>query len=168
MDMLNLIFIGVIIVLLIIFKRFLDERTLEKAAKSPTIYQYERKHHIMTGAEADFFDTLVQTVGDTYHVFPQVHLSAILNHTVKGQTWDAAFKHINGKSVDFVLCDKDNLKPVLAIELDDWTHGRDDRRQRDAEVDRIFAGADLPLIHFTDYRKLDSSSITKAISNAII
>ena len=55
-------------------------------------------------------------------MFPQVHLSALLDHKVKGQDWRIAFRHINGKSVDYVLCDKATLQPVYAIELDDYTH----------------------------------------------
>jgi len=42
----------------------------------------------------------------------------VLEHRIKGQDWKAAFRRINGKSVDFVICDKAYIKPLLAIELD--------------------------------------------------
>ena len=54
------------------------------------------------------------------------------------------------KSVDFVFCDKDYCRPLLAIELDDYSHNREDRKIRDAEVERILQQAQLPLLRFTD------------------
>src|SRR4051812_48819226 len=95
-----------------------------KGKDSPTTkkYSYSKKDFIMTRAEHECFDALVKAVGEKYHVFPQVHLPSIVNNKVIGQNWKGAFKHINQKSVDFVLCDKAYLAPKLAIELDDRTH----------------------------------------------
>lgn len=63
----------------------------------------------MSNTEAEFFKKLQGVAGERYFVFPQVHLSALLDHKVKGQDWRIAFRHINGKSVDYVLCDKATL-----------------------------------------------------------
>ena len=107
-------------------------------------------------------------VGDDYHVFPQVHLSAILDEKkVKGQNWKAAFRHINGKSVDYVICDKRSIKPLLAVELDDWSHDAQDRRDRDAEVERILQGAGLPIVRFDKRKGLNKEDIKKRIFEAI-
>lgn len=102
----------------------------------------------MTKIEGDFFKKLEHIVSDQYYVFPQVHLSALLDHRVQGQEWKYAFRHINGKSVDYVLCNKQTLRPTYAIELDDSSHDQVERRKRDQEVERIFKEANLPLIRF--------------------
>lgn len=119
----------------------------------------------MTQTEAEFFVRLNQVVEERYFVFPQVHLSALLDHRVKGQDWRYAFRHINGKSVDFVLCDKQTLRPTYAIELDDKTHERNDRKKRDNEVERIFEEADLPLVRFAS-KDVSESEIISALSDA--
>jgi len=84
-------------------------------------YNYKQKDFFMSRPEHEFFDILLSVVGDKYHIFSQVHLPTIIDNKVYGQNWYGAFRHIDGKSVDFVLCDKNYIKPVLAIELDDKT-----------------------------------------------
>jgi len=39
------------------------------------------------------------------------------------------------------------MEPKLAIELDDKSHQRKDRQERDAFVDEVFRAAGLPLVH---------------------
>jgi hypothetical protein len=117
----TLIIIGLVIVAVLYFLvRLADRKNKPQATeKVPPLYKYTRKDHIMTAPEDIFFKMLQETAGDRYFVFPQVHLSAILDYKVPGQNWKPAFRHINGKSVDFVLCDKTSLKPMYAVELDD-------------------------------------------------
>lgn len=43
---------------------------------------------------------------------------------------------------------------MLAIELDDWSHQRTDRQERDQEVERILAGAAMPLLRITSLENL--------------
>lgn len=130
-------------------------------------YQYKRKTYLMTRAEHEFFDTLIMAVNREYYIFPQIHLSDIVDSKVIGQSWRGAFKHINQKSVDFVLCDKKHLSPILAIELDDYTHQRPDRILRDQEVERVLQEAELPLLRIKNNGNFDSSEIAQKISNAI-
>lgn len=128
-------------------------------------YSYYAKELVMSRTEVEFFKKLESVVSERYFVFPQVHLSALLDHRVKGQDWKIAFRHINGKSVDFVLCDKITLRPTYALELDDYTHDRRDRIERDVEVERIFKEANLPLIRFKDVNT-SPETIIQALSNA--
>lgn len=140
-----------------------------KGKESPTSkkYDYSKKDFIMTRAEHECFDSLVKAVGEKYYVFPQVHLPSIVNNKVVGQNWKAAFKHINQKSVDFVLCDKAYLAPKLAIELDDKSHERADRIDRDGEVERILTDAGLPLLRLENHGRFDPADLTQKIDDAI-
>lgn len=130
-------------------------------------YRYFAKNTIMTERENKFFKQLNEILGNKWFVVPQVHLSALLNHKVKGQNWKAAFRHINGKSVDYVLLSKETMKPICAIELDDSTHNYKNRAERDAEVERIFAEAKLPLARFRNPEKLSRQDIVNTIVAAI-
>ncbi|MDQ5982305.1 MAG: hypothetical protein QG549_302 [Patescibacteria group bacterium] len=109
-------------------------------------YKYWLKTDIMTPTERTFYKTLIQLLGSEYFVFPQIRLSSLLNEKVKGQSWKAALWRINQKSVDYVVCHVETLKPVFAIELDDYTHDSHERMQRDADVEQIFASVDFPLL----------------------
>jgi len=131
-----------------------------------TMYEYQSKQYFMTKSENDFFRMLDSVASDRYYIFPQVHLSAILDEKVKGQNWKAAFKHINGKSVDYVLCDRQTLKPVYAVELDDYTHNYSNRQERDQEVERIFQNAGIPLVRFNDYKALNEEEISRRFIEA--
>lgn len=111
-------------------------------------YKYFIKRKIMTDREAIFYEKLVKVCGDSIVVFPQIHLSSLFSHYVKGQSFASAFKKINGKSVDFVLCRKADLKPILAIELDDRSHSKSDRAVRDKFVEELFINANFPLLRF--------------------
>lgn len=127
-------------------------------------YTYRAKGYFMTKSESEFFRMLDQAVGEKYYIFPQAHLSAILDHKVPGQNWKYAFSHINGKSVDYVLCDKQTLKTVYAIELDDYTHSYADRQVRDGEVERMLSSAGIQLIRVADYKTFGVEKIAKRFS----
>ena len=139
----------VILVLLLLIKVSSHRSHNRKVFKNNT-YSYTAKQSLMTRVEDEFFLKLERAVSERYYVFPQVHLSSLLDHHVKGQDWSYAFRHINGKSVDYVLCSRETLLPTYAIELDDYSHEKSDRRKRDKEVERIFEEANLPLVRFKD------------------
>jgi hypothetical protein len=48
--------------------------------------------------------------------------------------------------VDFLICEPISMKPRCAIELDDNSHHRSDREERDDFVDSVFIAANLPLL----------------------
>ena len=157
-----IIVLGLLVVLYAVSHHKSSSR-IRKVFKNNT-YSYTAKDLLMTRTETEFFVKLEGAVNERYYVFPQVHLSALLDHHVKGQEWKYAFSHINGKSVDYVLCDRKTLRPTYAIELDDYTHDKADRRERDAEVERIFEEAELPLVRFRN-KDVSEVEIIKALIN---
>jgi very-short-patch-repair endonuclease len=161
----NLLFlIAAIMVVVALITRFATTAEKRKVFKN-NAYSYSAKALVMSSTEAAFFTKLERCVDERYYVFPQVHLSSLLDHRIKGQDWGIAFRHINGKSVDFVLCDKITLRPTYAIELDDSTHEMPDRRKRDAEVERIFEQAQLPLVRFIN-KDISDNEIIQSLSRA--
>lgn len=163
----NLIYLFFIAIIILSIKNSTSRNDIRED-KSSQIYNYGRKDYLMTKSEHNFFQILNEIFQEQYHIFPQMHLSSILDQRkVKGQNWNAAFRHINGKSVDFVLCDKQYARPVVAIELDDWTHDRETRQTRDKEVERIFEAAKMPLVRFSNYEKLSSSEIKSKINETL-
>lgn len=130
-------------------------------------YRYNRKNFFLTRAEHECYDALVEAVGAEYRIFAQVHLPTLVDHTVRGQDWRAALAHINRKSVDFVLCDKAYLSPKLAIELDDKSHERPDRQERDREVERILREAGVPLLRIENHGNFNPSELSQRIKETL-
>lgn len=127
---------------------------------SSSPYIYSRKLYIMTRSEAFCFRKLEEASSQHYYVFPQVHLSSLLNHAVKGQNWKGALSKIQRKSVDFVLVDKSSLQTAFAIELDDTSHLKPDRQERDTFVNEVIRAAGIPLVRL---RHNEISDIPKLI-----
>ena len=77
--MTHLLIIAIIVGAIIVFIEITRDGKSEKKE-----YRYERKDFIMTRAEHECFDALLKAVGEKYHVFPQIHLSSIMNNKVVG------------------------------------------------------------------------------------
>ncbi len=143
-----------------------DSASATKETVKP-LYEYTSRSSIMTRAEQDFFHTLVAAVGHDFCIFAQVHLDAFLDEKVKGQNWRAARAHISQKSVDFLLCDKRDLSPRLAIELDDRSHEREDRKERDGEVERILSDAGVPLLRLENTGRFDRDELARKVKDRL-
>lgn len=130
-------------------------------------FDYKKKQYLLTKSEHDFFNTLSQVIENQLYIFPQVHLSDLFEHKIYGQNWRGALNHIQRKSVDFVICDKEYLKPLCAIELDDSSHNTQDRADRDETVEEIFKNANLPLIRIKNTGTWDKELIKEYILKAI-
>ena len=130
-------------------------------------YRYYAKPYVMTSRENECFKILNEIFSSKWFVVPQVHLSALLDYRVKGQNWNAAFRHINGKSVDFVLIGKESYKVICVIELDDSTHSKPDRIERDVEIERMFKEAKIPLARISKFESMTKPELAKAITDVI-
>lgn len=106
---------------------------------------YRQRDDFLSAAELSFYRVLTQTIGKQAVVLCKVNLADIFFVT---QTKDSQSHRnkIDRKHVDFLLCDPTTMRPGLGIELDDSSHGRRDRQQRDELVDRVFKAAGLPLL----------------------
>lgn len=140
--MTRLIIVIVILALLVAAVKVFEEFTRGRKPR----FEYRRKDGVMTEAKRECYHALVSEMGPDYYFFPQMHLDAIVQPTDNRTDRLYAFRHINQKSVDFVACDKKQLRPLFAIELDDKTHNQPKRVERDAEVERILRGAGIPLM----------------------
>jgi len=154
------ILIAIIIIIGVVAGLLKDKFNIEEEKPK---YNYKRRNWFLTKAEHEFFNVLVQVAGQDYVIFAQVHLPTLLDEKVVGQNWKAAFRHVSQKSVDFVLCDKAYLSPKLAIELDDRSHERADRKDRDVEVERILKVAGMPLLRIQNHGAFNPQELSQKI-----
>lgn len=109
---------------------------------------YGRQDAMFTAAEINFYRTLHKAAPD-YIVMGKVRVADLLK--VHGGLASAsekrtAFNRITGKHVDFVLLEQNTMRPLCALELDDKSHQKRARRERDDFLNKAFKEAGLPLL----------------------
>jgi hypothetical protein len=105
---------------------------------------------------------LQDAVGARYAVCPKVALRDLV-FVAQPQRNMAYVNKVQGKHVDFVLCDPYTMRPVAAVELDDSSHSRADRRERDEFVNRALEAAGLPVIRQRAARRYEPRALREAV-----
>ena len=120
---------------------------------------YTKKPYLMTNAEREFFFVLQQAVGEKYYIVPQVQLSNLVQ-VERAEKWKYEYTNrIHLKSVDFVLFDPKYFTPQIVIELDDSSHERANRHERDGFVDSVLTTAKIKIVHIKTAYNYDLSEI---------
>jgi very-short-patch-repair endonuclease len=128
---------------------------------------YEKRPSLVTEAEHRFFRTLLDVSQPRYQVFTMVRLADVIRvraETSKPLAWQ---NRILAKHLDFVLCDPQTLEAKLAVELDDATHQRPDRRERDEFLESALSASHLPLLRVPVADKYDRETLKKAIEQLV-
>lgn len=108
---------------------------------------YRLTQRFLSPAELSFYKVLLHALPKGIVVNVKPRLADIL-FVPRGSAGRWALQNkIQSKHVDFLLCSGQTMAPQLAIELDDKSHARVDRIERDEFVDQAFAAAGLAVIH---------------------
>lgn len=144
--------IGIVVVLLLAAVVFLAKFGPALLSGKARGLPYKKKEYLLTKAENSFFQVLRSAVGQEYEIFAKVRLSDLLYLTKGSDNAQAYRNKIFQKHIDFVLCDPVKVSPLLAIELDDLSHEKASRQERDSFVDEAFRAAELPLLRIAASR----------------
>jgi len=125
----------------------------------------ERRANLMTPAELAFYSILSPIVGSSFMISSKVRL-ADLFQSRDGRGQKAAFNKIVGKHVDFVIVHPSTSRILCGIELDDRSHPRPDRIERDRFVNEPFASNHLPLIRIPVARFYDPGQLKSLLLKA--
>lgn len=106
---------------------------------------YRQRDDFLSAAELSFYQVLTLGLDGSYLVGPKVNLADIF--FVSGSPKKQSYRNkIDRKHVGFLLCDPAAMKPIMGVELDDASHARRDRQDRDEFVDQVFEAAGVPLL----------------------
>ncbi len=131
-------------------------------SRNPWLSRIRRKP-LLTGSEAEFFHRLQRAL-PAFHVFPQVSFAAFLTDDGKlarKAQWAVRAK-FDRKIADFVICDRQTLKVVAVVELDDRMHSAQADRQRDA----IMKAAGYQTIRYQSRQKPSQAEIAALFQHA--
>lgn len=96
----------------------------------------------------------------------QVSLQAIFD--VIPTSHEQSYKNkIDKKILDFLLEDAKTYKALVGIELDDSSHNRPERQERDVFVNDLFKNAGIPLLRFAVQSDYDVIELARKIDHAI-
>lgn len=142
--------------------------TKRRQAEAIDRFKYRPRKHLMVGTEKQCFQMLNDLFGQKFYIIPQVSLSALLSHKVGVQDRYAAYRFIDHKSVDFVLCNKRTLRPICAVKLEDGVQndakepGSDPR-----DMKKFFRSAHIPFIYLTKTQRLTPEHIIEEFSRVV-
>lgn len=109
---------------------------------------YRAVESLLTPAEGVFYRALLTAVsGAPLVVLAKVRLRDLVEIPRGVESPQRYHGKVMAKHVDFVLCELQTLRPLLVIELDDSSHRRRDRMERDAFVNQVMATIGLPIWH---------------------
>lgn len=121
-------------------------------------FPYRVRDDFLSPAELSFYHVLSSVIAPKAVVLTKVGLSDIFFVTRPHENRSAS-NRIAQKHVDFLLCEPQTMRPLVGIELDDASHRRADRRERDAFVNQVFEAADLKLLHVQVQRTYNRDEI---------
>lgn len=139
----------IFVIIVLVFERLINKKQnngeTEKQEENNNIIDYstlyQKKEYILTQNELKFYKLLKYiTDKNNLIIFTQVSLYEIL----KAKNY-SDFNRIKSKSIDFVITDI-NSKIKICIELDDPTHIREDRQQRDKFINELFKQLGIKLL----------------------
>lgn len=146
-----LLFLAVILIIVLLQK--------EKPLGNST---YRKKTSVMNESEQAFFASLQKTLGDRYLILSMVRVAdfvEINEEAVPYKNRRGFLNRIVSKHVDFLICDRKDTKPLLAIELDGKSHSGYKKRERDQFVDGLYKGIDLPIEHIPTGANFEDEAI---------
>lgn len=112
------------------------------------IYPYCKKN-LLSNNELNFYKELKPVAEKLkLHIIAKVRIADFVD-TEKGldyfEKWEFLSK-ITQKHVDFILCNPEDLSPILLIELDDNSHESEKRKERDKFVEEVYKKTEYKLL----------------------
>lgn len=161
-----MVYILIFIIIILILERIINKKANEEKQNNINDINYStlytKKEYIMTSEELKFYK-LLKSITNKYNliIFTQVSLYAIIkSNNIKD------FNKIKSKSIDYVITDN-NGKIKFCIELDDETHLKENRQERDIFVNELLNQIGIILIRIPKQNYYNLQEIEEKIKRSI-
>ena len=125
--------------------------------------------YLLSAGEKRFFDALAQSIPPGLYICPKVRVADLIEVTLSPTdvNYWKTLAPINQKHVDFVLVERSDFTPRVAIELDGGSHSDQARAKRDSFIDSVFESAGIPLLHIPVSSFYNYASLRERITQAV-
>lgn len=148
-----------VIVIIMQFALSLKKSKSDKEEKDDNFYPYHSKM-LLTKNEYSFFKKLKNITDEkNLQILAKIRLADLVEVNSGTKDWSKYFNKIKSKHIDFAIAD--NMKIIALIELDDKSHEKDNRVQRDDFVNNVLSTAGYKIIR----TKGETSEIESLLSN---
>lgn len=124
-------------------------------------YLYELRDRLISRNEVEYLNAIASALPAYYHVFPQINLASFIDRTDSARYRNELFRN-----VDFLITDSE-YAPKIVVEVNDQTHLKRDRRERDEKVAKICEEAGIPLIKLWTSYGVQPDYIQRRISEQL-
>ncbi len=166
-----LVIVLVIVVTLVIWRKgYFGQRPIKFDRLSTTYgsrLPYQKKWYLLSQSERSFYQSLREAAGEGLLVFAKVRLLDLLWLPENAGRRQHYMNRVMSKHVDFVLCDRQTIAPILVVELDDSSHRRAERQERDRFVDEVLHTAGLPILRVPVRHSFVSNELRVLIQKTI-
>lgn len=119
-----------------------------------------KKRKFLTDNEKRYYNYLSNYAEKrNFQIISKIRLADLIEVDEKYSTRNIdkkiSFSKISSKHIDFALCNKQDLEPLLLIEIDDNSHNRPDRIERDKFIDKSLRTAGYKIIHINNIDNLE-------------
>ena len=108
--------------------------------------QFGRKASVVTQPEGRLYRSLLLAAASDYTVMAKVRLWDFIWLVNEPPERKQHLSRLSCRHVDFLICEPLTLKPLLAIELDDYSHKKPEAIEADRYKDELFVAAGLPIL----------------------
>ncbi|MEM7359195.1 MAG: DUF2726 domain-containing protein [Pseudomonadota bacterium] len=139
-------------------------------------FAVQRRSRILSPAEKNFFECLVNALSDDYYIFTKVAMLDVVEMSPTAKFWESrrAKKRLSSECLDYVLCKKQDLSIFGVVELEnfDKKSNQNEKVARERLINSVCKAAHLRLFYFDvrqDYQGVDIRRlVTGRSSNPIL
>ena len=156
-----------ILILLVIIVLIVSILLKKNKTSLPKSYPYKPVKSLLTPTERSFLGVLDSAAGSDCRIFSKVRLADVIavKNGLSKSARQSALNRINRKHIDFVICNPADLSILCAVELDDRSHNRADRKERDQFIDKALDAAGIPILHIKTKAGYTPRELSAALAN---
>lgn len=146
---------------------------LEPSARLPEVItpssRYQARAFILSKVEQVFYRCLEEALDQQFLILIKVRVADVLQpeHGLTKSVWQIAYNQISAKHFDFVICDQTSFEIIAAIELDDRSHQRENRKRHDKILNAACESANFPLLRISARNSYSTKEIKTIVLGSI-
>lgn len=130
--------------------------------------QYKKTKSVLTFQERKLLGSIRKAIGDEYIVLMKVRMGDFIYLANEPKEKKSHTNQVICKHVDFLLCGKMRVEPLLVIELDDVSHKYPDHLERDKFKNDTFDAVGLPYLRIELQKSYDANILRSQIKERIL